>query len=115
MSKPREFWIVEAHGDDYYDSGERVFDTKQNDYPAPVINVIEKSAYNQLVYELDKTRTEHVAKYDRLEKAALKLRESLTQIAVLNDIGPYEAIRGCNMAKQAIAEFDKAMKEDGDE
>jgi hypothetical protein len=33
--------------------------------------------------------------------------KTLKEIAVLNNIGPYEAIRGCNMAKEALAEAER--------
>lgn len=61
--KPEEFWIIGGgfSGDD--DVGLQVLDFDPKD---PCTHVIEYSVYNQLVYELDKSRDNHVKKINQL-------------------------------------------------
>ena len=55
MSEPREWWIVEARGDDYYDTGERV-DTSPSGSTIE-IHVIEKYAFDALKVENEQLRS----------------------------------------------------------
>lgn len=48
------------------------------------------------------TGAKFVSENPTMIPAVAELVETLKEISVLNDLGPYEAIRGCNMAKLAL-------------
>ena len=55
--------------------------------------------------------TKHLEQYEKLLKAVKLQREALDDISILNELGPYEAIRGPRIAHQAIEAADKVATE----
>lgn len=65
MSKPREWWIVEANWHDYYDSGMRVFTAPEDG----TIHVIEAAPVLKEIAELKKENAQLKADLAAIYKA----------------------------------------------
>jgi len=77
MDKPREYWIHSEHGEV---STPQTFPTKSDEYNQKCIHVIEYAAYNQAIYERDKSASDHAKRNNELRSENEQLRKRVKEL-----------------------------------